>query len=136
MTATKENVAMVSSNNGANLLFLEHHGDSGPWSSSSASSNRESLETTLLDIDYTDEVLPIPEKSLLHDRQNYIFILKTALWHLVPSFIPSPRCSSHALPLKRRWSCLDGVRGVRGSLRFHQPLPNAVLHIHAKWLPR
>jgi hypothetical protein len=109
---------------GANLLFLEHYEDGGPWSWSFASSNRESLETTLPDVDYADEVRPIPEKSLLHDRQNHIFALETALWHLVHSFIPSPRCSSHALPLKRRWSCLDGVRGVVAAFVFtsHYPM--------------
>lgn len=134
MTLRLGNVAM-SSNNEASFLFLEHYEDSDPWSSSSLSSNHESLETTLLDIDCTDEVLPIPENSFLHDRQNYAFILKTALWHLVPSFIPSQRCSSHALPLKHHWSYLDGLRGVAATFVFGNHYHYAILHIHAEWIP-
>jgi hypothetical protein len=76
------------------------------------------LERTLLDIDYTNEALQISNKSFLHNVENYIFILKTALWHLVLSFMPSPRCSSHALSLNRRWSYIDGLRGVAATFVF------------------
>src|SRR5271168_2623529 len=119
MTDPRANVAMVSSNNTASLLFLEHDEDGDPWSSSSASSNRDPLDRAFLGIDYTNGVLPVPAKLLLHDSQNFIFILKTALWHLVPSFIPSPRYSSHALPLKRPGHMyIDGVRGGAATFLF------------------
>jgi len=135
MTLPRGNVAM-SSTKGTNLLYLEHYEDSDPWSPSSASSDRESLEATL-DIDYTDEVFLISGRSILHNVKDYSFILKTALRHLVPSFMPSPRCSSHALSLKRRRSYLDGLHGVAAIFVFRQPLPYRATsaNTHALQLP-